>query len=118
MPADRYLTDQAGGLQVEIRPDGRIGAIFLHAFGKDGFGQFPYPLIAGLTFSSREADVLARLGIPAAGATLDPPSFGVVSWVKYVMPSHSLHFSFGATGILLVTIMPADWQPGGYSGGQ
>lgn len=80
MPADRYLTDQAGGVQVEIRPDDRIGAIFLHAFGKDGFGQFPYPLIAGLTFSSREADVLARLGIPVAGATLDPPSFGVVSW--------------------------------------
>ncbi|MCC4632021.1 hypothetical protein [Xanthomonas dyei] len=117
MPVERFLTDKAGGVQIEIRPDNRIGTIFLHSFGKDGFGQFSHPLIAGLNFSSTQADVLKRLGSPTTDATLNPPSFGVVSWAKYVTPSHSLHFSFGANGIALVTIMPADWQPGGYSGG-
>ncbi|MEA9839828.1 hypothetical protein [Xanthomonas campestris] len=117
MPAERFLTDKVGGLQIEIRPDGRIGTVFLHSFGKDGFGQFHYPLIGGLTFSSMPADVLECLGSPSAGAVLDPPSFGVTSWAKYETPLHTIHFSFGINSITLVTIMPVDWQPGGYSGG-
>ncbi|WP_394002091.1 hypothetical protein ACF3M1_15320 [Luteimonas sp. WGS1318] len=113
MSTERFLTDKAGGVQIEIQPDGRIGTVFLHSFGKDGFGQFQYPLVGGLTFSSTLADVLKCLGSPSARAALDSPSFGVTSWAKYETPLHATHFSFGAGGITLVTILPAEWQPGG-----
>ncbi|PZU27391.1 MAG: hypothetical protein DI584_09080 [Stenotrophomonas sp.] len=117
MPVERFLTDKAGGLQIEIRPDGSIGTIFLHSFGKDGFGQFQYPLVSGLTFYSTYSDVLHYMGSPSESAVLDPPIFGVSSWAKYATPSHTTHFSFGVSGIVLVTIMPIDWRPGGYGSG-
>ena len=117
MPAERFVIDKASGVQIEIRPDGRIGTVFLHSFGKDGFGQFQYPLVGGLAFSSTPVDVLNCLGSPSASATLNPALFGVTSWMKYDTPSHATHFSFGVSGISLVTIMPIEWQPGGYSDG-
>lgn len=116
IPSERFLTDKAGGVQVKIQPDGHIGAIFLHSFGKDGFGQFQYPLVSDLSFSSEPEDVIERLGTPSTSATLNPSSFGVTSWAKYEKPMHAIHFSFGVGGITLVTIMPAESRPGGYGG--
>ena len=112
MAAERFLTDKAGGVRIEICSGERIGTIFIHSFGKDGFGQFQHPLVSDLAFSSGPADVQERLGNPSAGSVLDPPLFGVTSWVKYNFPSHAAHFSFGVGGITLVTLMPNEWRPG------
>ena len=102
-----YLENPSAGLAVALSEDGYVRAVFLHAEGKDDFGQYQGPLPAGLTFSSNRGDIRREFGTPdkivAPGAYPGGDPHGGLE--RYDLDACYIHFSYWPDGtIQLVTI--------------
>ncbi len=106
MTGERYLCDNASGIEIQYDKKGIIKTIFLKREGKDGCSEFSGELPHGLTFQSTAADVRAALGEPS----VDQPRY---NWLRYDTDQRSCHFSFrdGDGGLNMVTLMAPDQVP-------
>lgn len=104
-------TFKGHGLELQCGGDERITTIFLHGGDKGGFDE----ALAGLPFSLTRAQVLERLGTPAASgeAFTHPVLGGYGAWDRFASPGYSTHvqYQFDADQIQLVTLMLSDAVP-------
>jgi len=105
---DGYWENSRAGISL-LAEDGLVDTIFLHAFGKDDFMEFPGPLPAGLTFESRRTDVRHAFGTPESSGGPDKVTnvYSHDGWDRYAVGARFIHFSYRRNDgrIDLVTLM-------------
>ena len=106
MTGEKFLCDNASGLEIQSSRKGIIKTIFLKGEGNEGCSEFTGDLPGGLTFQSTSTDVRAALGEPS----VDRPKY---NWLRYDTDRHSCHFSFrdGDGRLKMVTLMAPDQVP-------
>jgi hypothetical protein len=106
---DGYWENPRGGISVKS-DDGIVTCIFLHAWGKDDFAQFPGPLPAGLTFDAGQEEVRRAFGEAqkSGGPGKMPRVFNHAGWDRFEVGNFLIHFTYRAVDrrIELVTLMP------------